>query len=1524
MMSPDPPGADPEIVSSETTRSSQEKITFINHNGKRFLFPFEHCKTWKAFRLLLDEAYAREADERVRSEFENDRFDIMGLDEEVVLPSVWSLTVEPNMQVRLSLWVDGDSPRSRNTPHTSRSRLAFAEGFPPSEQEARRVRRPPPGPRERPEPAIARQTSQGRFSSTATGEDHILDVLDADTQQQAYYPGTRERGSDYDPPPKSVEASRPSSPAWGYSSNEDVNEEGSSIDDSEYDDSDTVSDNGKDDVKTPPPIASRAAVDFPAFKDEKLSFLVDTKSPSTYNNTKLPHGNEDPEQRASVGDMKPDTLKILKAISVTAESRTTLQIHTLPGPESSFTSAATDIRWYHLHAKQLDFAQFKNTCLNIHDTSDNIRLRLLTRKTLEKVEKEKAKVFLDGMFIEPGTVLRADEEKQQTGVQSELQSVIFSCIPYFDIQPPLKTTTDRLYPPRTLMQSKYPYESVFERDAEQAIKKLGNGSSKGVIHVPTLWMMNVGSHAIVTCGYQPLSHELVNSMKLVQEDIKQLRKEGSENKSITSIRLVDWQHRVLLYSLEECGTYFELEQRLEELRSSTHSGLLSADRLHLVWDSPDGDIGVTPANWPSIVKRKNLIFIKLSVVDSKTAARLNEKTEHESHLLHSIPPFFDWPHGTDDSTPDRLTKQSGLTPHEPKRSTRCLEHVEKAMLSERLTFDTTTGHAVESAFTSPKYYQSLPEKAFGELKTVCDSLSQDAAYFGKGTPNLTMHQLILYAQITTISKEYAELVNTLEGTLKLFVGDVDKNAMLRKVWGGLANTGEGLQQTYGGDSEDDIDVSWCIRNPRHFKLYKRYLPPPVRDSDLEESLRKCRACRHDKPYPDPVTALEHLRLHLQPATDNQSRRNIGKESALGDWVVSSTQRDMELANVAHISILTTASNEARVLLQETRALAGGVMNEHGQMSEKYKFPSELMKALHRLVVFYLAIERSINCTEKNVMTKSRTVRFEDKFTTSYLGLDVLKRFSEGVKTSLRYARQDLCKMTQMESGAVYDISQRLSFGPEYICSWFIRRLMVKPLEGSMTVAEMYREYLSTLSFQVNHRPGKRLLRSINLLQEELITLLLVNSWQIKLVESYSRVLDDTSYQDASLSRKASYLFESPLLHSCLENLHDAGDDFGEQILNCGPLSETTKQSAEINEEDHGKAIFVFTVITVIFLPLSFVTSYLGMNTSDIRGTEKKQTIFWEIAIPLTTVTLGSVVLLAYNGDEFRNSLSALYKALTGKQDPRTNARGISVAQRKRAPRIASESSLTAGYKSMADEAEFLAPPPPYGFDAFASNNRVLTEDRVTLRYAPEPRITLRRGDITTDHEFSQPKPYADRRTLDLAEQQPSAAAAVAAAIYSNADPPAPPYVRMHRQDVDPRTLDFYSMPWEGDSRDPNYMLVWRDLTRSQTQVLQEHTRRLLKGRGGSGRYVGDGEEGGPVAEYAWERRRTSGRDRYEGRGKSDGVRPSRVGAVEPDEKQDGYGPVEYTWTNARSRTRTRMGTGARAGTRTRTNERLYP
>lgn len=313
-------------------------------------------------------------------------------------------------------------------------------------------------------------------------------------------------------------------------------------------------------------------------------------------------------------------MSISKAISAQSDGRNSLQIYVLQGPRTPLAEPDIHIRWFHLHSEQLDFANFKDTCLGIPELSE--RLRKIVKQLLVKIEKEMLKVFLGGMFIEPGTVLRADEK-----IQPDPHSVIFSCIPYFSLHIPAKKTPagNNRFPSRTLMQSYYPYEPVQERDAEQAYRVFGNEQHYALVHVPNMWMLNIGHNIVVTCGHEPLSKELVQSIEIVQES--PLREKGSQSGDdpATTVRLRDWDHRKLLYTLDECRSFFQIEQRLREL--TWCSARSPPKDLQLSWHTPTETVKVTPGLWSAIARERDSIFIDLSLAsdgtdDCKVGARL--------------------------------------------------------------------------------------------------------------------------------------------------------------------------------------------------------------------------------------------------------------------------------------------------------------------------------------------------------------------------------------------------------------------------------------------------------------------------------------------------------------------------------------------------------------------------------------------------------------------------------------------------------------------------------------------------------------------------------------------------------------------------------------------------------------------------------------------------------------------------------------------------------------------------------------
>ncbi|KAL4884630.1 hypothetical protein BJY04DRAFT_215094 [Aspergillus karnatakaensis] len=172
----------------------------------------------------------------------------------------------------------------------------------------------------------------------------------------------------------------------------------------------------------------------------------------------------------------------------------------------------------------------------------------------------------------------------------------------------------------------------------------------------------------------------------------------------------------------------------------------------------------------------------------------------------------------------------------------------------------------------------------------------------------------------------------------------------------------------------------------------------------------------------------------------------------------------------------------------------------------------------------------------------------------------------------------------------------------------------------LDLENIYTTYTTQLQLQARSRPSKNLLLDINLLREELGIVLGNIEHQEGMLRYFCESIKDDDISGASSSGDA-------WVH---DMLHERFDVFTELKDRVDELEMQLVQRVDIIQEDHGKAILIFTIVSTIFLPLSFVSSYLGMNTADIRDLELSQALFWQVAAPFTLFVVVVVLASAYN------------------------------------------------------------------------------------------------------------------------------------------------------------------------------------------------------------------------------------------------------------------------------------------------------
>jgi hypothetical protein len=178
------------------------------------------------------------------------------------------------------------------------------------------------------------------------------------------------------------------------------------------------------------------------------------------------------------------------------------------------------------------------------------------------------------------------------------------------------------------------------------------------------------------------------------------------------------------------------------------------------------------------------------------------------------------------------------------------------------------------------------------------------------------------------------------------------------------------------------------------------------------------------------------------------------------------------------------------------------------------------------------------------------------------------------------------------------------------------------------IAHVYREHWKRLIKDVKAGRLKRSLPRFDPLQQEISAVLKTLEHQVStLIMLNEKILEQSTGWSSfhSTTLQNALRPEIPLLHDCFSHMEDRIQLFRTILEDSKNLEKWTDEHLTAFQKDrHDNAIYVFTIFTVIFLPLSFVCSFLGMNTADVRNTTFGQSLFWAAALPLTLV----VVLIA--------------------------------------------------------------------------------------------------------------------------------------------------------------------------------------------------------------------------------------------------------------------------------------------------------
>ncbi|KAI1765348.1 hypothetical protein GGR53DRAFT_270001 [Hypoxylon sp. FL1150] len=98
-------------------------------------------------------------------------------------------------------------------------------------------------------------------------------------------------------------------------------------------------------------------------------------------------------------------------------------------------------------------------------------------------------------------------------------------------------------------------------------------------------------------------------------------------------------------------------------------------------------------------------------------------------------------------------------------------------------------------------------------------------------------------------------------------------------------------------------------------------------------------------------------------------------------------------------------------------------------------------------------------------------------------------------------------------------------------------------------------------------------------------------------------------------------FRELLGRECRSWLERRDIEFEELEVEASRLEDMNANKIEVTKDRQEAAVYAFTMVTIIFLPLSTISSIFGMNSSDVRDMDLGQWAYWATALPTTVAVI---------------------------------------------------------------------------------------------------------------------------------------------------------------------------------------------------------------------------------------------------------------------------------------------------------------
>lgn len=324
------------------------------------------------------------------------------------------------------------------------------------------------------------------------------------------------------------------------------------------------------------------------------------------------------------------------------------------------------------------------------------------------------------------------------------------------------------------------------------------------------------------------------------------------------------------------------------------------------------------------------------------------------------------------------------------------------------------------------------------------------------------------------------------------------------------------------------------------------------------------------------------------------------------WIKETAQRgNQESQIIIQTQDVIEFLSKISGLLNEIQWLVASTVRNVRYQTSRPQLPSSLVHAFDALLSYYIFTSRQLSLINRSI---GREPTKRSRRDTNSLGAQSrrasrrCRKVGLNVVELLANAKKDILLMGTKDQ-------ENDSLGLHVVGIHFLMAALVtvvqnrKPnlpeqgavqttIRSSTDVIDMYKEYSIQLRWEANRRPQKRVVVAIHEIEEELRALSqLVNSqermlsWYMDNIKSRTGILKSGDYYSRMRKLKFFQKFQKGYIEKQCERLQRRQREIDQLQENAAALKLHVGWMIDILEEDHGKAIRVFTMVTLFFLPL---------------------------------------------------------------------------------------------------------------------------------------------------------------------------------------------------------------------------------------------------------------------------------------------------------------------------------------------------